>query len=228
MKRLLILGLILSSVAFGWTSSLLEPQPHPSLIDRPILRTEVPQSERDITDFVSPLNAENWSKIVKIDFLFIAGYVLLLIALRGPMIRSAGPGNRIMILAVVTGLADCAENFGMLATFDLVAGQQPLSGSIPFTLLPFLGTLKWLCYFSTCIALSLSWTGRPIWGALKFLTLAASAMGIIGALGTIAKLHALPLLGCATLVSMLLLLIATLVRLFSVSSRAEAVTAACV
>jgi|GEM_PF-5707775 len=236
--RLFVIIALAILVAAGTISAklvstlLLEPR---SQLDRAMLAIEIPQSEAEMAELVPRITVSAWRSAVRWDFLFIAGYLLLFVSLWLPECpatdeTSRGRGSvwqNVVYCAIATGIVDCCENASILLCLGNIERGAKLGGSRAFTVLPIFGTLKWLFCFLACRALALQYRDRSsrwhwIGVALRSLTTA----GAWAALLAFAGLPGRPVIELTALLSGILLLIASVTRLFPETLAKEVTTLA--
>ncbi|HXH39552.1 MAG TPA: hypothetical protein VNN08_13055 [Thermoanaerobaculia bacterium] len=220
---IIALSILLSAsfISYKLVSALpIEPR---GTMDRPILAIEIPRNEGEMSGLVSRQSVSDWRTIIRWDFFFIAGYVLLFVALWLPDSPATLDGTQrrgnlwqsVVFCIIATGIADCFENASILLCLGNIDRDTKLAGSRAFTTLPIFGTLKWLLFFLACRALALQYRERSsrwywIGVGLRPLTTA----GAWATLLAFAGLPGRPVIAFVAGLATVLILAASVTRLF--------------
>jgi len=225
--------LIASSAIISQLVTALPLKTHRSL-ERPMLAMEIPRSDREMYTLAPRASLPIWRSILSWDFLFIAGYVLLFIALWLPDPAASADESRrrteirrsVIYSAIATGFADISENVATLVSLSNIERYVKLAGSRAFTILPIVGTIKWLFFFMVCRALALQYrdlSARWYWigAGLRALTTA----GICATFLAFAGLPGRPVIAFVSTLSSVILLAAAVTRLLPERAAPEALSA---
>ena len=187
-----------------------------SWLDSVMLRAEIPRSAGELTALITPAAAPVWKQAIVWDFVFIAGYTVLLLAIHlgSPALEQSNAeedyiGARLPVCAAVAATADVIENFALLIVLGDMERGISLIGTRAFTALPVAGALKWLFYFLACRALAYE---LGAWGSWRWMRLVLGPFSAAGAWATafaFAGLPARPIMVLSVYVTAAILVVAS-------------------
>jgi hypothetical protein len=181
-------------------------------LDGPILRLEIPKNADEFVSLTPAPTRGLWVKVLLVDFLFIAGYVILF--LRLPFEANAGATlwEQVGFLGMITGAADIFEN----AIIQGLLGAS-IHSDTGIAFLSVMGAAKWMLFFLTCRGLSIALEHWVNWRWVAVWLRATATGGSWAALLAVIGLPARPLLTLMFYGSALLLLYVAIQRLRGVS-----------
>ena len=200
----LVLGFLISTLALVLMQPMITAvgaalgSPMRAALDRPMLRLELPESPAEFRELTPEPARYPWIFAVCADFLFIAGYVVLLANLPFRRQRDITVWENVAWCASATGFMDCVENCALLRILsDDGRRIQVLETTAAFRILPFVSALKWLLFFLCCRAIAVA-MARYERGRIGSIALrAVSTAGAWATVLTLAGLPARPFLGAA-------------------------------
>lgn len=183
----IVLVLIVALAAMGGIRSSTAGVAQETLLDKTMLKLELPHSKSEMRSVVPPAAARWWSYAQWWDFLFIAAYVALFVILSVPDLDENPPAwDSPLVCIAVAGLCDCCENISLLLCLRNIENLHD-PGPRSFIALTFFGACKWLFFFLACRALAIRFGHYPklLWAAVSLRGLAtagawATVLALVG------------------------------------------------
>jgi hypothetical protein len=198
---------------------VLTGTPAKERLDGPVVKLEIPRNEDEFLALTPRSTHDWWQKVLMIDLVFIAGYVLLFWIVPFGVRRAATLWEHVGFLGFMTAAADMSENLMILFLLDHSEGQiaDRVFGTC-IAVLSMLGALKWLLFFLTCRGLSIELETLRHWRWISVWLRAMATAGSWAALLALVGLPARPLLTLMFYGSAVLLLIVAVQRLRNISA----------
>ena len=183
-------------------------------LDGPVVKLEIPRNEDEFLALTPSPTHLLWRGVLWTDLIFIAGYILLFLAIPFQAKGGATIWEQVGFLGKLTATADVAENAMIYFLLEHSEGQNAdrIFGTC-IAILTMIGAVKWLLFFLACRALSIELEKLQHWRWIAVCLRATATAGSWSALLALVGLPARPLLTLMFYSSAVLILIVAAQRL---------------